>query len=168
MTVTEGSARPLTSGSFILDAKTGNRCPADRQSLAAILQGTTKVEESKKCIWVSAGAKGVRTTLDVNGERIAKVDWGSKVGIVQHVEIAGKLGMNASLVLCVHDLCHVPYPDSQALIAYTSLGLALVYSLPHLEHIHTMQLSASGMVEYAFPFITICRSCPYKTKLHCY
>ena len=102
ITVAEGSARPLSSGSFILDTKTGNRCPADRNSLAAILQRTAKVEESKKCIWISAGGKGVRTTLDLNGERIAKVDWGSKVGIVQHVGVAGKLGMSISTVLGVH------------------------------------------------------------------
>ncbi len=37
--------------------------------------------------------------------------------------------------------------DSHALVAYTSHGLALVYSLPHLEHIHTLQLRPDGFSE---------------------
>ena len=88
----EGSARPVPGGSFVLDAKSGARCLADRTGLAAVLRGDAGSDTEKKCFWVSAGAKGVRTALNVNGERIAKVDWGSKVGTVQHVEVVGRLG----------------------------------------------------------------------------
>ena len=35
--------------------------------------------------------------------------------------------------------------DSYALVAYTSLGLALIYTLPHLEQIATLELHPSGL-----------------------
>ena len=37
--------------------------------------------------------------------------------------------------------------DSCALVAYTSHGQALIYSLPHLELIHTLQLQTSALTE---------------------
>ncbi|KAH9920224.1 uncharacterized protein BXZ73DRAFT_91957 [Epithele typhae] len=113
----DGSSRP-----------TGARCRADRAALAATLQGEQSADPERKCVWVSAGAKGVRTALNVNGEKIAKVDWGSKVGTVEHVEVVSRL-------------------DSQALVAYTTLGMALIYTLPHLEPIHTIQLTPSGLTD---------------------
>ncbi|KAI0334428.1 hypothetical protein GY45DRAFT_1334312 [Cubamyces sp. BRFM 1775] len=116
--------RPIAGGCFVLEAKTGTRCRADRQGLATVLHPDS-AGEGKKYVWVAVGSKGVRCTLNVNGERIAKADWGSKVGTVQRAEIVEKT-------------------DSCALVAFTSLGNALVYSLPHLEHINTIQLPASG------------------------
>ena len=41
-----------------------------------------------------------------------------------------------------------PLADSYVLVAYTTHGLALVYTLPHLEHIHTMQLKPEGFARY--------------------
>ncbi|KAI9057006.1 hypothetical protein FKP32DRAFT_1615502 [Trametes sanguinea] len=121
----EGATRPVPGGSFVLDAKTGIRCRGDRAGLAAALHKETASEEARGFIWVSAGGKGVRCTLNVNGERVAKAEWGSKVGTIQHVEVVGKT-------------------DSCALVAFTSLGNALIYTLPHLELIHTVQLPALG------------------------
>ncbi|KAM5536030.1 hypothetical protein V8D89_010288 [Ganoderma adspersum] len=123
----DGSARPVPGGSFVLDAKSGARRPADRAGLAAILQKDEIVrgDSVPKFIWVSAGAKGVRTVLNVNGERITKVEWSSKVGTVEHVEVVRRL-------------------DSCTLVAYTSHGQGLIYSLPHLEHIHTLELQKSA------------------------
>ena len=90
----DGSARPVPGGSLVLDAKSGARRPADRAALAAILQRDEVIrgDSIPKYIWVSAGAKSVRTTLNVNGERIAKVEWSSKVGTVEHVEVVRRLG----------------------------------------------------------------------------
>ncbi len=88
--VLDGSSHPVPSGSFVLDAKTGKQCRADRNGLASVLQSEHSTE--RQYLWLSAGAKGVRTVLNVNGERVAKVDWGSKVGTVLHVEIVGRLG----------------------------------------------------------------------------
>ncbi len=90
----DGSARPVSGGSFVLDAKSGVRRPADRAGLAAILQKDEAIrgDSVPKNIWISAGAKGVRTALNVNGERIAKEEWGGKVGTVEHVEVVRRLG----------------------------------------------------------------------------
>ncbi|KAI0718934.1 lethal giant larvae like, C-terminal-domain-containing protein [Cerioporus squamosus] len=112
--------------SFVLDAKKGYPLRADRKGLASVLQPGQAADSSTKCIWVSAGAKGARCMLNVNGERVARTEWGSKVGTVVHVEVVGHL-------------------DSYALVAYTSLGLALVYSLPHLEQITTLELHPAGL-----------------------
>ncbi|CDO73112.1 hypothetical protein BN946_scf185007.g166 [Trametes cinnabarina] len=121
----EGPARPIPGGCFVLDAKTGMKCRADRYGLATALQKVDMAEEARKFIWVMAGGKGVRCTLNINGERIAKAEWGNKVGTIQHVEVVEKA-------------------DSCALVAFTSLGNVLVYTLPHLELVHTMHLSALG------------------------
>ncbi|TBU49995.1 lethal giant larvae like, C-terminal-domain-containing protein [Dichomitus squalens] len=128
--VVEGSARPVSGGSVVLDAKSGARRPANRTGLASVLQKDEAfgADPSPKYIWVCAGAKSVRTLLDVNGERIAKVEWGSKVGTIEHVEVVGRL-------------------DSCALVAYTSRGQGLIYSLPHLELIHTLELQTSALTE---------------------
>ncbi|KAL1951191.1 hypothetical protein VTO73DRAFT_340 [Trametes versicolor] len=123
--VVDAPARPIPGGCFVLDAKTGTRCLANRQGLATVLQAEGAADADRKFVLVAAGAKGVRCTLGINGEKIAKVDWGSKVGTVQHVEV-------------------VQRSDSCALVAYTSLGNALIYSLPHLEQIHTLPLPALG------------------------
>ena len=90
--IVDGSAHPVPGSSFVLDAKRGTRCRADRNGLASALQPGEGGAAERQYVWVSAGAKGVRSMLNVNGERIAKADWGSKVGTVLHVEIVGRLG----------------------------------------------------------------------------
>ncbi|TFK95007.1 hypothetical protein K466DRAFT_579508 [Polyporus arcularius HHB13444] len=122
----EAPAHLIPGGSFVLEAKKGHTLRADRKGLASVLQPGQAADSSGKCIWVAAGAKGVRCMLDVNGERVARIEWGNKVGTVVHVEVVGHL-------------------DSYALVAYTSLGLALIYSLPHLEQITTLELHPSGL-----------------------
>ncbi|KAI0363639.1 hypothetical protein BV20DRAFT_1057891 [Pilatotrama ljubarskyi] len=122
---TDSSTRPIPYGTFVLDARTGVIYRGDRKGFAAVLQTDEAPDPSRKFVFVAAGAKGVRCTLNVNGERIARAEWGTKVGAVQHVEVVEKA-------------------DSCALVAFTSLGNALIYSLPHLEHIQTIQLPALG------------------------
>ncbi|KAI0931535.1 hypothetical protein AcV5_005001 [Taiwanofungus camphoratus] len=130
----EAPARPIPGGSFVLDAKSGMRCRVDRQGLATIIgNGGSDMDERgrvespgkrKGCIWVCAGAKGVRCIADVTGERIAKADWGSKMGTVKHVEVIEKNGACALVVFTEHAEVHV-------------------YSLPFLEHMHALQLPHS-------------------------
>ncbi|RPD65083.1 hypothetical protein L227DRAFT_571522 [Lentinus tigrinus ALCF2SS1-6] len=122
----EGAAHPISGGSFVLDAKKGYPLRADRKGLTSVLQPGHTADSSSQCVWVSAGAKGVRCTLNVNGERVARTEWGSKVGTVVQVEVVGHI-------------------DSYALVAYTSLGLGLIYSLPHLEQITTLELHPIGL-----------------------
>lgn len=88
----EASPHPIPGGSFILDAKKGYPLRADRKGLASVLQPEQAGDSPNKCIWVSAGAKGTRCMLNVNGERVSRIEWGSKVGTVVHVEVVGHLG----------------------------------------------------------------------------
>ncbi|KDQ63133.1 hypothetical protein JAAARDRAFT_119208 [Jaapia argillacea MUCL 33604] len=126
--VMETAANPVPRGStFVIDARSGARCKADRAGLAVALNPPKPAPVGKEdgstghCILVTAGGKGVRCNLDVDGDRIAKADWPSKVGTVECVEVVERNG-------------------SHALVAITSKGEALIYSLPALELLHTLHL----------------------------
>jgi len=57
---------------------------------------------------------------------VGKADWSTKAGVVESVQIVEKNG-------------------SHALVAFTDKNQALVYSLPHLEFMHTLQLPESDV-----------------------
>ncbi|KAF7347606.1 WD40 containing SNARE-dependent exocytosis protein [Mycena venus] len=114
----EAVAHPLAGGTFVLDVKTGLPIRATREQLAKSLQPTPP---DTHCILVATGAKGARCLADINGTRIAKIDWGNKTGTVQSVQIVEKMG-------------------SHALIAFTDHHDAMAYSLPNLEYMCTLQL----------------------------
>ncbi|GLB35825.1 putative lethal giant larvae(Lgl) like, C-terminal [Lyophyllum shimeji] len=115
ITVDGGVPHPLPRCAFVIDSKTGVGLPASPSRLAAADGPQTP------SILVMVGAKGARCFANVNGERIGKVEWGSKVGIIQGVQIVEKLG-------------------SHVLVVTTNRNDALVYSLPHLEHLLTLKL----------------------------
>jgi len=121
---TDTLAHPVPHGSFVLDAKTGAPIKADRSRLAASLQ--TSDRNNAPCLWITAGAKGVRCIAGITGERIGKADWSSKVGAVESVQIIEKSG-------------------SHALVAFTDKNEAVVYSLPHLEQLHSLHLPESDL-----------------------
>ncbi|KAH9947113.1 lethal giant larvae like, C-terminal-domain-containing protein [Amylocystis lapponica] len=133
-------AKPLAGdSSVVLDARSGGRCRANRNGLATALAtpDSDDAEEAgtKKCVWVSAGAKGARCSADVDGERIAKVDWGSKVGAVRRVAVIHK-------------------SNACALVAFTERDEALVYSLPYLELLHTLPLGLPNSHSPTAPLTT--------------
>ncbi|CCM03744.1 uncharacterized protein FIBRA_05890 [Fibroporia radiculosa] len=113
--IIEASMYPIPGGSVGLSAALANDKLVDRG------HEVDNNVKHKDCIWVSAGAKGVKCVADVDGERIARTEWGSKTGAVRRVEIVDKNG-------------------ASALVAFTERGEALVYSLPFLKHLHTLQL----------------------------
>ncbi|KAF9469810.1 lethal giant larvae like, C-terminal-domain-containing protein [Collybia nuda] len=117
--VSEGIASPLSQGSFILDSKSGEKWKATRSRLAALAYPAKP--GASHGILVTCGAKGARCYAYLNGERVSKVEWGSKFGIAQTVEILEKLG-------------------SRVLIVFNDRHEVYVYSLPHLEHLHIFQL----------------------------
>lgn len=84
----ETASHPLAS--FIIDAKTGARVKVDKSSCAAY--GEIEILGAPRCMWVTAGAKGAKCFVDVDGERIGKVEWGSKVGAVETVQVVEKSG----------------------------------------------------------------------------
>ncbi|KAH8099770.1 lethal giant larvae like, C-terminal-domain-containing protein [Cristinia sonorae] len=126
----EATSHPIPGGSIVIDGKNGNRCRANRGGLATALASSLEDTEVRKTVWISAGAKGVKCTVNITGERIERVDWGSKVGKVERVEVVHK---NAAAVL----------------VAFTDKRQVLVYSLPYLELLHTLhleQLPTSSLV----------------------
>lgn len=90
----ETSVSPVAS--FILDAKTGVECTADRARFGASMQNATAVDSH--VLFLSAGVKGIRCNVDINGERLAKADWSSNAGTVDTVRIVDKLGKSFSQV----------------------------------------------------------------------
>ncbi|KAJ7631237.1 WD40 containing snare-dependent exocytosis protein [Roridomyces roridus] len=114
----EAVASPLPGGTFIVDPKVGAPVVATREQLS---QSFHPAPPDTHRILVTAGAKGARCLADVTGSRISRVEWGSKVGTVQTVQIVEKMG-------------------SHSLVAFTDAHEVLAFSLPQLEHLGTMQL----------------------------
>ncbi|KAF8634948.1 hypothetical protein AX15_000677 [Amanita polypyramis BW_CC] len=115
----EAIPNPLQYGSFVLDEKTGSTLDADRERLFLTQYNTNS---DIRPIFVTTGSKGARAYAGVNGQRIAKIDWSNgKTGHVQTAQIVEKTG-------------------SYALVAFTDKHFALVYSLPYLDHLHTLDL----------------------------
>ncbi|KZP28851.1 hypothetical protein FIBSPDRAFT_816652 [Athelia psychrophila] len=122
--VVELETAPHPLASFIIDAKTGARVKVDKSSCAAY--GEIEIVGAPRCMWVTAGAKGAKCFVDVDGERIGKVEWGSKVGAVETVQVVEKSG-------------------STVLVAFTDKNEALIYSLPHLEFLQNLRLPGSDL-----------------------
>ncbi|PFH52244.1 hypothetical protein AMATHDRAFT_140320 [Amanita thiersii Skay4041] len=118
-TVTEGISDPLYHGTFILDSRTGAALTPDRESLCI---GHDTLGSGAHCLLVSTGNKGAKVSADITGQRIARIDWNSKAGFVQVTQIIERIG-------------------SHVLAAFTDKHQVLIYSLPYLEYLHTLQLS---------------------------
>ncbi|KAF9270713.1 hypothetical protein L218DRAFT_1013731 [Marasmius fiardii PR-910] len=111
----ETPSNPLPGGLFVIDAKSGARCLAERRRLVSPQPSEGHV------LLIAAGAKGVRCHLDVTGDRLGRVEWSSKAGQVLTTQVVEKLG-------------------SSALVAFTAESEALIYSLPSLEFLHNLPL----------------------------
>lgn len=84
---------PAPESIYIMDRKTGARWKADRARLSSSLKGlSTEVQ----CFLVTVGAKGARSTLNINGEKLGKVEWGNKVGTVLSSQIVEHMGMSST------------------------------------------------------------------------
>jgi syntaxin-binding protein 5 len=102
----DGMFHPF-SETFVLDSKTGRRRKLDRRGVG-LTETRRGISDSAKgdrkhCVWICAGSKGVKSVLDINGSRIAKVDWPSaaKSGTVESVQVVERLG---ALCMCVVDV----------------------------------------------------------------
>ncbi|KAF8640450.1 hypothetical protein AX17_000114 [Amanita inopinata Kibby_2008] len=116
--VAEAIANPLPHGNFVLSSKTGSILNADRERVSL----TQYMKDSDaRCLFIATGTKGARAYVDLNGPRIAKAEWSGKTGQVLNTQIIERMG-------------------SHVLLAFTDKNIALVYSLPYLEHLHDLQL----------------------------
>jgi len=82
---------PMPESIYVMDRKTGARWKADRAGLSAALKGAPA---ESQCFLVTIGAKGARSTLNINGEKIGKVEWGNKAGTVQSSQIVEHMSMS--------------------------------------------------------------------------
>jgi hypothetical protein len=78
---------PLPDGTFVVDTQ-GELIGADRARLAASFRAPT---DTPSCLMITVGAKGARCNFNIDGEKVAKIEWGSKVGLVQSVQIVKNL-----------------------------------------------------------------------------
>lgn len=120
----EGQPLPLTDpdSSFVISADTGLRCRADGHSLHTALDSDTSLTSTQKhSVWITAGVRGARAILDVNGDRVGKTEWPNKAGTVLQVRL-------------------IERTDSCSLVAFTDSCQALVYSLPELNFLHKIDL----------------------------
>lgn len=81
---------PTPESIYIMDRRTGARWKADRARLSSSLKGSSA---EAQCFLVTVGAKGARSTLNINGEKIGKVEWGNKVGTALSSQIVEHMGM---------------------------------------------------------------------------
>ncbi|THV07456.1 WD40 containing snare-dependent exocytosis protein [Dendrothele bispora CBS 962.96] len=104
---------------FVLDKKNGARCHANRRRLNDSHPIPSNSEP--RTFFVAAGSKGARVHSDIDGHRVGKVDWNSKMGKILSVQVVERLG-------------------SFALVAFTEHQEACAYSLPDLEFMHNLSL----------------------------
>ncbi|KAJ3517877.1 hypothetical protein NLJ89_g226 [Agrocybe chaxingu] len=119
--ICKAMADPVPGATFVLDAKSGSRWRAERTRLAASFKNIPQAGIGPQCLLVAVGARGARISADINGEKVAKVEWGNKVGVVENAQVVEHMG-------------------AHALVVQTDRQDALIYSLPHLEHLNAVQL----------------------------
>lgn len=87
---TETIPSPISRGSFVIDANNGAPLKANQKGLVATLRAPS--DSRSQCLWIIAGAKGVRSIVNITGERVGKADWNTKAGAVESVQIVEKNG----------------------------------------------------------------------------
>lgn len=70
----ESLSHPLAS--FIIDPFTGNELLPTAESLQASMRPVTDDSKSKEahCLWIAASRKSIRCAVNINGDRVAKVE----------------------------------------------------------------------------------------------
>jgi hypothetical protein len=81
---------PFPDGTFVINGKTGVLCKADRGRFADMLHFAESAGET--VILVTSGTKGVRSFVNITGERVGKAEWSTKFGEVIGVQIVDRLG----------------------------------------------------------------------------
>jgi syntaxin-binding protein 5 len=89
-------ADPLPGGTFVVDTQ-GVAVGADRTRLAALFRGVLPTG-TPQCLMITVGAKGARCNLNIDGDKVAKIEWGGKVGLVQSAQIVENLRQYPILV----------------------------------------------------------------------
>jgi syntaxin-binding protein 5 len=134
ITVNKVIVDPLREATFVINSKSGSICRADKTHFAEIVRFGGG--EGQPVIFITAGAKSVRSYSNITGERVGRADWSSRYGKVIAVQVVERLGKFVYIFLAVGVLTIVT--GSRVFVAYTDKSALHIYSLPHLEHILTI------------------------------
>jgi syntaxin-binding protein 5 len=77
-------------GSYVLDSASGVRCVASRSRYSDFFQGESVGAD---VYWITAGHKGLRCSMNADGNRLGRVDFGSKNGVVESACVVHKHSM---------------------------------------------------------------------------
>lgn len=80
-------------GSHVLDSTTGESCAASRSRYSSAVQGQS---DGVNAYWITAGQKGVRCSMNADGDRVGRVDFGSKNGVVESARVVHKHSTNGT------------------------------------------------------------------------
>lgn len=83
-------------GSYIIDSTTGVQCVASRSRFSAVQGHSDEVNT----YWITTGEKGARCSLNADGDRLGRVDFGSKNGIVESAHVVHKHSKAITSVHC--------------------------------------------------------------------
>lgn len=84
-------------GSYVLDPTTGVQCVASRSRYSGLVEDQSGGVDA---YWVTTGKKGLRCNLNADGNRLGKVDFGSKNGIVESARVVRKHSMRNATSGC--------------------------------------------------------------------
>ncbi|KAG8905393.1 hypothetical protein FRB99_009006 [Tulasnella sp. 403] len=123
--------------SIVLDGKNGqdltatpsalqkiiDESEADSQSVFSKGSSSTKDTHHKKahCFWVIVGKKELRCYENIVGNRVGLAEWSKEGGEIVHVKIVNRKG-------------------SPVLVAIQTSGKAMIYSLPELEYMRSVDI----------------------------
>lgn len=86
----KGVPDALPDCTFVLDSQYGTQLRPDPARLAMTFRSEqAPLEKGTKCLLVSVGPKQVRVNANVNGEKVGKVELGSKFGSVVSSQVVG-------------------------------------------------------------------------------
>ncbi|KAI0275129.1 hypothetical protein BC834DRAFT_965566 [Gloeopeniophorella convolvens] len=136
----DGVPAPLPGGTFVLDARTGAPCRADKARLAVALEHARApapaqpdaAEDAAQSLLLVVGARGARCAADFGEERVARAEWGARGGAAAAAVRAQVVERNGTVVRAGG--AHGRHE-------------AAVYALPTLEHLHALPLP--GPAPYA-------------------
>lgn len=87
-------SHPLAT--FIIDPMTGNELLPTSESLQASMRPPADDSKAKEahCLWIAASKKSIRCAVNINGERVAKVELdGDELSEVLYVTRHGMCGL---------------------------------------------------------------------------
>ncbi|BEI88387.1 uncharacterized protein CcaverHIS019_0111050 [Cutaneotrichosporon cavernicola] len=114
-------ASPIAT--YLLDPISGNELLASPEALADVAndpvpEGKWTKDAPPHCVWITACKRTIRVAVNFNGERVAKIELEEDLASVHYITRHGK----------------------RILVALTTAGSALVYTVPHLEFVTRLDL----------------------------